>query len=142
MEMPQLNKNHIVLDALLEYVLEFCCLYGCPWVRYERCHVDRGALLKLLSTLVSVSTKTREDAKYTVQLAALQLASHDMELMNGILSPVEAMSYALKLFDINMDVFTKNWTLDSPIPKHLCTSSLHELSVGELSHLRNLIYGG
>jgi hypothetical protein len=78
MEMPQMDKTHIILDALLEYVLEFCCLSECPWVRYERYHVDRGALLKLLSTLVIVSKKTREDATYTVQLAALWLASHDV----------------------------------------------------------------
>lgn len=137
-----MNKTHIVLDALLEYVLEFCCLSGCPWVRYERCHVDWGALLKLLSTLASVSTKTQEDVAYTVQLAALRLASHDVQLMKGSLSPVEAMSHALNEFDINMDVFSKDWNVDSPIPEHLCRSSLHELSVGELRHLRNLIYGG
>jgi hypothetical protein len=124
-----MDKTHIVLDALLEYVLEFCCLSGCLWVRYERYHVNRGALLKLLSTLVIVSTKTREDAAYTVQLAALRLASHDVQLMKKSLSPVEAMSHALNEFDINMDVFSKDWNVDSPIPQYLCRISLHELSV-------------
>jgi hypothetical protein len=57
--------------------------------------VDRGALLKLLSTLIIVSKKTREVAAYTVQLAALRLASHDVQLMKNNLFPVEAMSYAL-----------------------------------------------
>jgi hypothetical protein len=142
MKMPQMNKSHIILDALLEYVLEFCCLSGCLWVRYERYHVDRGALLKLLSTLVTVSKKTREDAAYTVQLAALRLTSHDVQLMKNNLSPVEAMSHALNEFNINMDVFSKDWNVDSPTPQHLCKSSLHELSVRELQHLRNLIYGG
>ena len=134
-----MNKTHIVLDALLQYVLEFCCLPKCPWVRYERerHHVDRGALLKLLSTLVTVSKKTREDAACTVQLAALRLASHDVQLMKKNLSPVEAISFALNEFDINMDVFSKDWNMDSPIPQHLCGSSLHELSVGELQQLRN-----
>jgi hypothetical protein len=69
--------------------------------------VDRGALLKLLSTLVTISTKTRDDAVYAVQLAALRLASHDVQLMKKSLSPVEAMSHALNEFDINMDVFSK-----------------------------------
>jgi hypothetical protein len=132
MEMPQMNKTHIVLDALLEYVLEFCCQSECPWVRYECYHVNRGALLKLLSTLVIVSKKTRENAAYMVQLAALQLASHDVQLMKNNLSLVEAISFALNEFNINMDVFSKDWNVDSPIPQHLCRSSLHELSVGEL----------
>jgi hypothetical protein len=104
--------------------------------------VDRGALLKLLSTLVTVSTKTREDAAYTVQLAAFRLESHDMQLMKKSLSPVEAKSHALNEFDINIDVFSKDWNMDSPILQYLCRSSLHELSVRELRHLRNLIYGG
>ena len=51
--------------------------------------MDRGALLKLLTILMIVSTKTRENATYTVQLAALRLASHDMELIEGKLSPNE-----------------------------------------------------
>jgi hypothetical protein len=74
----------------------------------HRYHVDRGALLKLLSTLVTISTKTRENAVYTVQLAALRLASHNVQLMKKSLSPVEAMSHALNEFDINMDVFSKD----------------------------------
>ena len=84
-----------VCDALLAYVLELCCIFGCPWVRYERRHVNWGALLKLLTTLMRVSTKTRENAIYMVQLAALWLASHDVELMEGKLSPMEKMSYPL-----------------------------------------------
>lgn len=83
MEMPKLNGQNIVFDASLAHVLEFCSYFGCPWDHYERRHVDRGALLKLLSTLVSVSTNTQENATYTVQLAALRLASHDVELMGG-----------------------------------------------------------
>jgi hypothetical protein len=104
--------------------------------------VDRGALLKLLSTLVTVSKKTRENAACTVQLAALRLSSHNVQLMKNNLSPVEAMSFALNEFDINMDVSSKDWNVVSPIPQHLYRSSLHELSVRELQHLRNMIYGG
>ena len=140
MEMP--HESHVVLDALFEYVLEYCCLYGCPWVRYERCHVDRGELLQLLSKMVSVSTKTHEDAAYSVQLAALWLASHDVQLMKGSLSPAQAMSHVLEEFDINMDIFSKDWNVETPIPEHLCRSRLHELSAGELRHLRNMLYGG
>ena len=50
--------------------------------------MDRGALLKRLTILVSVSTKTWENATYTVQLAALRLASHDVELVAGRLFPM------------------------------------------------------
>jgi hypothetical protein len=142
MEMPQMNKTHIFFDALLEYVFEILLSIRVSWVRYERYHVDRGALLKLLSILVIVSKKTRENTAYTVQLAALRLASHDMQLMKNNLSPVEAMSFPLNEFDINMDVFSKDWNLNFPIPQHLCRSSLHELSIRELQHLLNLIYEG
>ena len=69
------NKTHIVFDALLEYVLEYYCESDCPWIRYERSHVDRDELLKLLSTMLTVSKKTRENAARTVQLTALRLAS-------------------------------------------------------------------
>ena len=91
---------------------------------------------------MSVSTKTRENATYTVQLAALRLASYDVELMKGKLSPMEMMSYTLNGFDMNMKVFTRYWKIDSPIPEYLCTSSLHELSVEDLHRLREFIHGG
>ena len=105
LKMTKLNGQNIVCDVLLAYVLEFCCISGCPWVRYERRHVDRDALLKLLTTLMSISTKTWENATYTVHLVALWLASHDVELMEGKLSPMEKMSYTLNEFDMNMQVF-------------------------------------
>ena len=142
MDMTKLNGQNIVYVTLLAYVLELYCIFGCPWVRYERRHVDRGALLKLLTTLMSVLTKTRDIATYTVQLAALWLASHDMELMEGKLSPMKKMSYALNGFDMNMEDFTRDWKIDSPIPEYLCTSSLHELRVEDLHRLRELIRGG
>ena len=65
-------------------------------------HVDRDALLKLLATLTTVSTKTRDNATYAVQLAALWLASYDEQLMKGNLSPIEKMSYTLNGFDMFM----------------------------------------
>ena len=136
-----MNGQNIICDALLAHVLECCCLSGCLWVNYERRHVDRGALLKLLATLMSVSTTTRENATYTVQLASLRLISHDVERMGEKLSPVQRMSYALEGFDRNMEVFSKDWEVDTPIPEHLCTSALHELSGEELCRLRDLICG-
>ena len=142
MDVTKFNEQHVVRDALLAYGPEFCCICECPWVRYERRHVDRGALLKLLATLMTVSTKTREDATYTVQIPALRLVSHDVQLMKGNLSPMEEMSYTFDGFDVNMEIFTRNWKIDSPIPEYLCTSSLHELSVGDLHRLWELINGG
>ena len=135
------NKIHIIFDAFLEYVLEYCCESECPWVRYERSHVDRGELLKLLSTMLSVSKKTRENAARTVQLVVLRLASQNVHLMKNSSSPVEATSFVLTDFDINMNVFNKDWNVDSPIPQHLYRRSLHELSARDLQHLRNLFYG-
>ena len=137
-----MNGQNIVYDALLGHVLEFCCLSGCPWVRYERRHVDRGDLLKVLTTLMRVSKKTRENATDTVQLAVLRLASHDVALVAGRLSPAEKMSYALHGFDMNMEVFSKDWKLEIPILEYLSSSSLQELSIGELYRLRELIHGG
>ena len=104
--------------------------------------MDRGALLKLFATLTTVSTKTRENATYTVQLATLRLASHDVQLMKGNLSLMENISYTFNEFDMNMKVFTRDWKIDLLIPEYLCTSSLHELSVGDLHCLRKLIHGG
>ena len=104
--------------------------------------MDRDALLKLLTTLIIVSTKTRENATYTVQLAALRLASHDVELIERKLSSMEKMSYTLNEFDMTIEVFTRDWKIDSPIPEYLCTSSLHELSVRNLHRLRELIRRG
>lgn len=141
MEVTSLNGQNIVSDALLGHVLEFCCISGCPWVRYERRHVDRGDLLKVLTTLMRVSKKTRENATDTVQIAALRLAGHDVALMEG-LSPAEKMSYALEGFDKNIEVFSKDWKLENPIPEHLRSSSLQELSVDDLYCLRGLIHGG
>ena len=142
MEMPNFNGQTIISEALLAHVLEFCCLAGCPWVNYELRQKDRGALLKLLATLVSVSAYTRESAMYTMQLAALRLASHDVERVGGEFSPSQKMSYVLEGFDNNMELFSKDWELESPIPKHLRTSSLHELSAEELCRLRDLLCGG
>ena len=78
--------------------------------------MDRGALLKLLTTLMNVSTKTRENATYTLQLATLRLASHDVELMEGKLSPMKNMSYTLNGFDMTIEVVTRDWKIDPPIP--------------------------
>ena len=83
MDMTKNNGQYIVCDALLAYVFEFCCICECLWVRYERRHVDRGALLKLLAILTTDSMKTRENTTHTVQLVVLRLASHDVQLMNG-----------------------------------------------------------
>ena len=52
------------------------------------------------------------------------------------------MSYALNEFDMNIEVFTRDWKIDSPIPEYLCTSSLHELSVRDLHRLQELIRRG
>lgn len=62
--------------------------------------------------------------------------------MAGKLSPAEEMSHALHGFDMNMEVFSKDWKLEIPIPEYLSSSSLHELSVDELYRLRGLIHGG
>ena len=104
--------------------------------------MDQGALLKLLTILMSVSTKTRGNAIYTVHLATLRLASHGVELMEGRLSPMEKMSYTLNGYDMNIEVFFRDWKIYSPIPEYLCTSSLHELSMRDLYRLRELIRGG
>ena len=141
MDMTKFNGQHIVCDALLAYVLEFCCICECPWVCYERRHVDRDALLKLLATLMIVSTKTRENATYTVQLAMLWLVSDDVHLMKGNLSAIEKMSYTFNEFDMNMGLH-QGLEDRLTIPKYLCTSSLHELNVGDLHRLRELIHGG
>ena len=108
MDMTKFNGQYIVCDALLAYVLEFCCICKCPWVRYERRHVDRGALLKFVATLTIVLTKTRENATYTVQLAVLRLTSHEVQLMKGNLFPMKKMSYTINRFDMNMEVFTRD----------------------------------
>ena len=142
MEMTSLNGHNIASDALLGHVLEFCCLSGCPWVRYARRHVDRGEMLKVLTTLMKVSKTTRENATDTVQIAALRLVCHDLQLMAGKLSPAEKMSHALNGFDVNMEVFSKAWKLEIPILEYLRRSSLQELSVDELCHIRSLIHGG
>ena len=55
---------------------------------------------------------------------------------------MEKMSYTLNEFDMNMEVFTRVWKIDSSIPEYLCTSSLYELSVGDLHRLRKLIHRG
>ena len=39
-DMTKFNRQHIVCDALLAYILEFHCICKCFWVRYERRHVD------------------------------------------------------------------------------------------------------
>ena len=59
-----------------------------------------------------------------------------MELISN-----EKMSYTLNEFDMNMKVFIRDWKIDSPIPGYLCTSLLHELSVGDLHRLQELIHG-
>ena len=142
MDMTKFNGQHIVCDVLLAYVLKICCICECFWVCYERRHVDRSALLKLLASLTIVSTKTRKNATYTVQLATLRLASHDVQLMKGNLCPMETMSYTLNEFDMYMEVFTRNWKINLSIPEYLCRSLLHELSVRNLHRLRELIHGG
>jgi hypothetical protein len=38
----------IVNDALIAYVLEFFCDFGCPWVCFEHCTVDRGRVAKFV----------------------------------------------------------------------------------------------
>jgi hypothetical protein len=69
----------IVNDALIAYVLEFFCDFGCPWVCFEHCTVDRGALLNLLVELGSVLKKILDNVAHTVQLASLWLVCHDVK---------------------------------------------------------------
>ena len=79
-------------------------------------------------TLVNVLTKTRENAAYTVQLAA----SHDVKFVEGRLSPPQKMSYVFDECDINMEVFIRIKSM-TPFPEYFCISLLHELSGVALS---------
>ena len=142
MKNTTINERHSVCDILLAYILEFSCECECPWVRYGRLHVDRGELLKLLAAMTTLSKNIRENVAYTMQHAALRLASHDVQFVDKDLSSIEKKRCILQKFDTNMNIFTRNWKIDSPIPDYLCTSSLHELSVEDLHHLRELIHGG
>ena len=76
--MIKFNGQHIVCDALLAYVLEFCYIGECLWVCYERRHVDRDASLKLRTTLTTVLMKTQDNVSYMMRLVALRLVFHDV----------------------------------------------------------------
>ena len=142
MEFHNCNGETIVGDALLSYVLDHCCDTGIPWVRFERRGVDRAAMLKLLAALVRTTKTSWHNAARTVQIAALRLAWLDVEQVMTFASPSEKMSYACQRFDLNMEVFHKSWKLDSPIPEHLRTSTLHSLHVSELHRLRGILTFG
>jgi len=58
------------------------------------------------------------------------------------ISSNEKMSYVLHKFDMIIEVFTKDWKLDSPLVEYLQTSSFYELHIGELHHLRVVLCGG
>ena len=41
-----------------------------------------------------------------------------------------------------MELFTRDWKIDPPIPEYLCSSSLHQLSVADLHRLYEFLQKG
>ena len=99
----------LINDPLLDFVLENSVLSTSRWIRYERRNVDRNVFLRLLAILACVSKSTRLCAGFTVQLAALRLASHDVEFGSERCVGVPKALAVLKLFDVNVDIFSKSW---------------------------------
>ena len=80
MEFTDSGGEILLNHALVDYVLERCCLSDCGWLCFERRHVDRAVLLRLLPILASVSRVTRASVGRSVQLAALRLALFDVQV--------------------------------------------------------------
>jgi len=131
----------IVNHALLDFIMEFCCESQLEWVRFDRLHVDRSALLGLLPALAAVSKVTRMCAGLTVQYAALRLATYDLEVAAVDLSARRKANILLRSFDENMDVFMKSWKVAVEVPKELRMAALDELPAAELHRLRGFLCG-
>ena len=125
----ELVFNH----ALLQFFLEFCCESLCPWLRFERRHVNRIAMLRGLANVARASKFSLLNADFSLQFAALRLASADVCAVD--VSTVAKEELLLKAFDCNMAVFTKSWRLEVLVPEKFRMLTLRELGVADLQQL-------
>ena len=128
--------------AILHFIIEHCCESQLPWGRFERRHVNRGAMLRLLSTLAAISSTTWLTTKATTEFAALRLALLDMEDAALELSSSRKTKTILRQFDSNLELFTKSWELEVEVPAKLKINPLGALSATELHELRRILKSG
>lgn len=136
------NGELVLNHALLEFVLDFSRESQCGWLRFERRHVNRRALICLLPRLACVSRVTRLCAGSAPQYAALRLAALDVKIAGVECSSSRKAKYTLQAYDKNVELFSKSWEVNIEVPEHLRTSPLDVLSVEELYELRLILQSG
>jgi hypothetical protein len=141
MAVTAVGSEAILNHALLDYVLENCALPECAWARFDRHMTDRMSLLRFLPVLAGVSSYTRASAGLTVQLAALRLASFNVDT-GPLLRPGRQKARAvLRQFDRNVSLLRKSWQLPRNLPLKLRNSALDDLSASELHELQRILLG-
>jgi len=142
MDLP-LACGEVLLDhVVLSYVLNFCCESGEGWATLESRYMDKSALLHQLLALATVSKSMRMCIGLMLEYAALQFATHDLELGAVKVSTQRKAKMLLEAFNYNINTFSKSWRLNFEVPKNLRVTVLSILQAAELHQLRGIIVRG
>ena len=99
--------------------------------------MNRIAMLQGLANVARASKFSLLNADFSLQFAALRLASADVRAVDVTIAAKEEL--LLKAFDNNMAVFTKSWRLEVLVPEKFRMLTLRELGVADLQQLRNTL---
>ena len=99
--------------------------------------MNRIAMLQGLANVARASKFSLLNADFSLQFAALRLASADVRAVDVSTATKEEL--LLKAFDRNMAVFTKSWRLEVLVPEKFRMLTLRKLGVVDLQQLRNTL---